>query len=110
MHQYLDSGGSGTSATCVSPTIGAERLQAATAWLRANNLRGFLGEMGGGSSDNCVSAVYGAICAMQESGVWIGQYQSMFTDTSHVAYRLSGFTWWAAGPLWADVSILSASL
>ncbi|KAF8239797.1 endoglucanase [Tricholoma matsutake] len=84
MHQYLDSDASGTSGTCVSPTIGAERLQAATSWLQANNLKGFLGEMGGGSNDVCVSAVYGAICAMQESGVWIG------------------FTWWAAGPFWGN--------
>ena len=30
MHQYLDSDGSGTSATCVSSTIGQERIQAAT--------------------------------------------------------------------------------
>lgn len=50
MHQYLDSDGSGTSGTCVSSTIGAERLQAATAWLQANNLKGFLGEMGAGSN------------------------------------------------------------
>lgn len=50
MHQYLDSDGSGTSATCVSNTIGAERLQDATNWLQANNLKGFLGELGAGSN------------------------------------------------------------
>jgi hypothetical protein len=50
MHQYLDSDGSGTSPTCVSPTIGAERLQAATQWLQQNNLKGFLGELGAGSN------------------------------------------------------------
>jgi endoglucanase len=77
MHQYLDADSSGTSSTCASPTIGAERLQAATAWLKAHNLKGFLGEMGGGSNDVCVSAVYGAICAMQESEVWIGRSQSL---------------------------------
>ena len=53
MHQYLDSDGSGTSPTCVSSTIGAERLQAATQWLQANNLKGFLGEIGTGSNGNC---------------------------------------------------------
>ncbi|KAE9394437.1 glycoside hydrolase [Gymnopus androsaceus JB14] len=36
MHQYLDSDGSGTSATCVSNTIGASRLADATAWLQTN--------------------------------------------------------------------------
>lgn len=50
MHQYLDSDGSGTSATCVSSTIGAERLADATTWLQQNNLKGFLGEMGAGSN------------------------------------------------------------
>ena len=88
MHQYLDSDGSGTSPTCVSPTIGAERLQAATEWLRQNNLKGFLGELGAGSNDACISAVKGALCSMQQSGVWIGAL------------------WWAAGPWWGDVSIL----
>lgn len=72
MHQYLDSDGSGTSATCVSSTIGAERIAAATAWLRANNKKGFLGEVGAGSNDACIAAVKGALCAMQQSGVWIG--------------------------------------
>jgi len=84
MHQYLDSDGSGTSGTCVSSTIGAERLQAATQWLQQNNLKGFLGEMGGGNNDVCISAVQGALCAMQQSGVWLGM------------------TWWAAGPWWGD--------
>ncbi|PPQ67529.1 hypothetical protein CVT25_006070 [Psilocybe cyanescens] len=84
MHQYLDSDGSGTSGTCVSSTIGAERLQVATAWLQANNLKGFLGEIGAGSNSQCISAVQGALCSMQQSGVWIGAL------------------WWAAGPWWAD--------
>ncbi|KAG9076234.1 hypothetical protein FS749_012016 [Ceratobasidium sp. UAMH 11750] len=84
MHQYLDSDGSGTSATCVSSTIAAERLAAATAWLKANNLKGFLGEIGAGSNDACIAAVKGGLCAMQQSGVWIGAL------------------WWAAGPWWGD--------
>ncbi|KAG5637144.1 hypothetical protein H0H81_005628 [Sphagnurus paluster] len=82
MHQYLDSDGSGTSPNCVSATIGAERLAAATAWLKANKLKGFLGEIGGGSNAQCISAVKSALCSMQQSGVWIGAL------------------WWAAGPWW----------
>jgi endoglucanase len=82
MHQYLDSDGSGTNAACVSSTIGAERLAAATAWLQANNLKGFLGEIGAGNNAECISAVSGAMCSMQQSGVWIGA------------------SWWAAGPWW----------
>ena len=46
MHQYLDSDGSGTAETCVSTTIGAERLQAATAWLQQYGFKGFLGYAG----------------------------------------------------------------
>ena len=88
MHQYLDSDGSGTSPTCVSSTIGAERLQAATQWLKDNNLKGFLGELGAGSNSACISAVQGALCSMQQSGVWIGAL------------------WWAAGPWWGDVRVL----
>jgi endoglucanase len=42
MHQYLDSDGSGTHAECVSSTIGAERLTAATEWLRANKKIGYV--------------------------------------------------------------------
>lgn len=83
MHQYLDSDGSGTSENCVSSTIGVERLTAATNWLKANNLKGFLGEIGAGSNDQCIQAVYGALCHMQQQGgVWIGAL------------------WWAAGPWW----------
>ncbi|KAF9048642.1 endoglucanase [Panaeolus papilionaceus] len=82
MHQYLDSDSSGTSPTCVSSTIGVERLTAATNWLKQNGLKGFLGEIGAGSNSACIAAVKGAMCYMQQSGVWIGT------------------TWWAAGPWW----------
>ncbi|KAK1224991.1 hypothetical protein PQX77_012060 [Marasmius sp. AFHP31] len=84
MHQYLDSDGSGTSPTCVSATIGKERLAAATTWLQQNNLKGFLGEMGAGSNADCISAVFGALCSMAQTNVWIG------------------FAYWAAGPWWGD--------
>ena len=92
MHQYLDSDGSGTSETCVSSTIGAERLQAATQWLQANNLKGLLGEIGAGSNAACISAVQGALCEMQQSSVWLGAL------------------WWAAGPWWGDVSAMFPSV
>ncbi|TFK99435.1 endoglucanase [Pterulicium gracile] len=85
MHQYPDSDSSGTSTTCVSPTIAVERLRAATEWLKANNLKGFLGEFGGGSNDVCIQAWQQGLCYMQQQGgVWIGAL------------------WWAAGPWWGD--------
>lgn len=92
MHQYLDGDASGTSDSCVSPTIGAERLAAATAWLKQKNLKGFLGEIGGGSNSQCIKAIQSALCAMQQSDVWVGA------------------VWWAAGPWWGDVSVLVSSI
>ncbi|KAG9004813.1 hypothetical protein FRB94_002062 [Tulasnella sp. JGI-2019a] len=85
MHQYLDSDGSGTNATCVSSTIGAERIADATAWLKANNFKGLLGEIGGGNNSVCIEAISGTMKYMQQAGSpWLGAL------------------WWAAGPWWGD--------
>lgn len=82
MHQYLDSDGSGTSPTCVSPTIGVERVRDATNWLKENGLKGFLGEMGAGSNPDCIAAVSGALCHLQQSGDWIGECRPLFGQVS----------------------------
>lgn len=85
MHQYLDSDSSGTSETCVSSTIGKERLESATAWLQSNNKKGFIGEFAGGVNSVCESAVEGMLSYMSEnSDVWMGA------------------EWWAAGPWWGS--------
>ncbi|BCR88133.1 putative extracellular endoglucanase/cellulase [Aspergillus chevalieri] len=85
MHQYLDSDGSGTSETCVSDTIGKERLQSATQWLKKNSKKGFVGEFAGGVNEQCEKAVEGMLEYMNEnSDVWMGA------------------EWWAAGPWWGD--------
>ncbi|KAI1807730.1 glycoside hydrolase family 5 protein [Daldinia bambusicola] len=85
MHQYLDSDGSGTSEACVSATIGKERLADATAWLKANNKKGLIGETAGGSNAQCIQAVQGMLAHMKEnSDVW------------------TGWLWWGAGPWWAN--------
>ncbi|KAJ6029746.1 hypothetical protein N7499_005424 [Penicillium canescens] len=85
MHQYLDSDGSGTSETCVSSTIGQERVVAATQWLKDNSKRAFLGEFAGGANTVCQSAVTGMLDYLQaNSDVWLGA------------------TWWAAGPWWGN--------
>lgn len=84
MHQYLDSDGSGTSETCVSSTIGQERVQSATEWLKTNGKLGFLGEFAGGANSVCQSAVTGMLSYMEDnSDVWLGA------------------SWWAAGPWWS---------
>lgn len=85
MHQYLDSDGSGTSEACVSSTIGEERLKEATAWLKANNKKGILGETAGGANSQCKEAVNGELQhLLDNSDVW------------------TGWLWWAAGPWWGD--------
>jgi len=85
MHQYLDTDGSGTSATCVSATIFKERLQAATKWLKDNKKQGVIGEFAGGNNAQCISALQDGLKYMGEnSDVWLGGI------------------WWAAGPWWAD--------
>ncbi|EED22610.1 endoglucanase, putative [Talaromyces stipitatus ATCC 10500] len=83
MHQYLDSDGSGTSATCVSSTIGVERIEGATAWLKANGKIGVLGEYAGGPNSVCQEAVTGMLDHLTANNdVWFGA------------------VWWAAGPWW----------
>ncbi|GIK06707.1 hypothetical protein Aspvir_002357 [Aspergillus viridinutans] len=85
MHQYLDSDGSGSSSTCVSSTIGQERIASATAWLIANNKKAFLGEFAAGSDTVCQSAVTGMLDYMEaHADVWLGA------------------EWWAAGPWWGN--------
>ena len=85
MHQYLDSDGSGTSEACASSTIGKERLQTATQWLKTNNKKGFLGEFAGGVNEQCEQAVEGLLSYMSDnSDVWMGA------------------EWWSAGPWWGS--------
>ena len=85
MHQYLDSDGSGTSATCVNSTIFANRLVAATNWLRTNKKLGIIGEFAGGDNANCITALTGGLTYMsQNADVW------------------TGALYWAAGPWWGN--------
>jgi endoglucanase len=85
MHQYLDSDGSGTSATCVSATIGSERIKAATQWLKTNNKVGIIGEFAGGANSVCESAVTDMLKYMgQNNDVWLGGI------------------WWGGGPWWGN--------
>lgn len=84
-HQYLDSDGSGTSETCVSSTIGAERVADATTWLQNNGKKGILGEFAGGANSVCMSAVTGMLDALKAADdVWMGAM------------------WWGGGPWWGD--------
>jgi endoglucanase len=85
VHQYLDSDGSGTSETCVSDTIGSERMAYFTSWLRLNNKRAFLGEFGSSTNATCLAAIDNILTHLdQNSDVYLG------------------WTYWAAGPWWGN--------
>jgi endoglucanase len=88
VHQYLDADGSGRyvdGAAAVSATIGSERLTDFTAWLRANNARGFLGEFGVPTDSLSLGAMDDMLGHVDaNSDVWLG------------------WTYWAAGPWNAD--------
>ncbi|KAL2862778.1 glycoside hydrolase family 5 protein [Aspergillus lucknowensis] len=84
MHQYFNADGS-SSQTCVSPTIGEERVASATEWLRTNGKLGVIGEFAGYNNETCKAAVDGMIKFLsQNSDVW------------------TGALWWAAGPWWGN--------
>jgi len=83
VHQYLDQDYSGSSADCVSATIGSEKLQGFTQWLRANGYKGFLGEFGASRNATCMAALDDMLGYMHENAdVWLG------------------WTAWAAGAWW----------
>lgn len=85
VHQYLNAGGDGSEATCVSPTIGIERLQSFTTWLQQHGKRGFLGEFAGGRNETCYQALDQMLSYMDANAtVWLG------------------WTYWAAGPWWGE--------
>lgn len=58
VHQYLDSdfGGGYPTNECVSATIGSEKAKPFIAWLRANNRKAILGEIGTPNTSLCKSA------------------------------------------------------
>lgn len=73
MYQYLDSDGSGTSADCVSSTIGVERIAAVTQWLKDNNKKGIIGEFAGSKNTQCMQAVVGLLDELKaNTNVWTG--------------------------------------
>ncbi|GAA5879236.1 hypothetical protein JCM1840_007622 [Sporobolomyces johnsonii] len=85
VHSYLDGDASGTSETCASPSIGQERIEVFTAWLKENGKKGFLGEFAGGANSVCKEAIDGMLAYLEENkSVWMG------------------WCWWAAGARWGS--------
>ncbi|MBO9766095.1 MULTISPECIES: glycoside hydrolase family 5 protein [Xanthomonas] len=82
-HQYLDKDYSGTKPVCISDSVGQEKLQGFTSWLRENKQKGFLGEFATANNPVCDKALEGMLTYMEKnSDVWLG------------------WTWWAAGSWW----------
>jgi len=85
LHQYLDADSSGTGSSCVSPTIGAERLEFVTSWLRDAGYRGLLAEFGGAPNDTCLRGVDQLLGYVGDNAdVWMG------------------WAAWAGGARWGD--------
>jgi endoglucanase len=85
VHQYLDANSSGGGQTCVSTTIGSQRLTGFTNWLKNNNKKGFLGEFGGGANATCNAAIDDMLKHIESNAsVWLG------------------WSYWAAGPWWGN--------
>jgi len=85
IHQYLDSDFSGTDESCVSATIGSEKLAELNEWLTTHNKKAFLGEFGAGDSQTCLAALSDITTYINDRPeTWIG------------------WSYWAAGPWWGD--------
>ena len=84
VHQYLDQDYSGTNDTCQSETIGSEKLQEITAWLRNHNKQALLSEFGADDNATCLAALSDITLFIHNTPEqWIG------------------WTYWAAGPWWS---------
>ena len=92
VHQYLDSDSSGTHTTCVSATIGTERITSFMSWLATNNKKGFLGEFGAGATadtqaqdQTCATALDSMLSLIESRpDLWLG------------------WSYWAGGPWWKN--------
>lgn len=84
VHQYLDANHSGASDQCTFQDADAV-LGEFTAWLRENGARGFLGEFGGGTGEDCKVGISNVLIHLENNAdVWMG------------------WTYWAGGPWWGD--------
>jgi endoglucanase len=85
VHQYFDADSSGTSDDCIAPDAAIARLSPFTEWLKSKHQSGFLGEFGVSRRPACL-AVLARVTAYlaANADVW------------------SGWTYWAAGPVWGD--------
>lgn len=85
VHQYFDINYSGTSGDCSGANEAINGIKKMTNWLRRNNHRSFLGEIGVGTSQSCLDSLNIVLQHLNDnSDVWIG------------------WTYWAGGPWWSN--------
>ena len=90
VHQYFDTGSSGTSTHVVSPDVGPESLAAVTQWAEQNGKKLFLGEFGNGTDPLSLTAESNTLNYLNaNANVW------------------QGATYWAGGP-WMGNYMFSA--
>jgi hypothetical protein len=82
VHQYFDSDYSGTHDSCEKRPC-QNNLKEFVDWLKTNDLKGWVGEIGGTLDDECKGCVQELLEYLQENNEYI-----------------LGVTWWAAGPWW----------
>lgn len=80
VYQYLDEDSLGTSSSCVNATVGSQRLQGFTNWLKLNKVQGFLSEYAVGRNVLCYSA-------LQDLLNYIHSNEEFW----------KGWAWWGAG-------------
>jgi endoglucanase len=83
IHQYLDSDFSGRSPSCENGALALKAIEMMTQWLANNRKRGFLGEIGASSKEECTAALSAILQRIDsDRSSWIG------------------WTAWAAGERW----------
>ncbi len=87
-HQYFDLDSSGTSTVSVSSDEVIGRILVFTNWLRANGLKGFIGEFGGEGNEDTKLVMRDFLAHMQDSAdVYVG------------------WVVWSGGPWWATTYV-----
>ncbi|ORX50076.1 glycoside hydrolase [Piromyces finnis] len=82
VHQYFDKDYSGTGDQCVQRPC-QNLFKEFVEWLKTNNLKGWIGEIGSYLTDECRECVQESIEYLQENNEYV-----------------LGTLWWAAGPWW----------
>lgn len=107
MHQYMDSDNSGSHDTINGddPNTGVSRITAATNWLNANHIRGFLGEFAVANS-SIGNGTYMSSASSSGDGLVHPQIgdETIQNMLNYMQQNSSwiGWNWWGGGPWWGN--------